>query len=414
MDLDIDFVRTQFPAFAEPSLQGWSFFENAGGSYACGQVIQALRRYYVETKVQPYGPYPASAEAGEAMDRSRSRWAQALGVGPGDVHFGPSTSMNCYVLANAFAAGLGPGDEVVVTNQDHEANTGAVRRAAGRAGAAVVEWRTDPGTGLLELDRLADLLSAKTRLVTVPHCSNIVGQENDVAAIAELVHEVGARLVVDGVSYAPHTLPDVAGLGADVYLFSLYKTYSVHQGLMVTRNGVLDELPNQGHGFNRRHPAKLLTPAGPDHAQEAAAGAVLDYVEALHRHHLGPPSGLRAATAAVSGLWRRHEASLLPAVLERLGSAGTVRLLGPPEAPPGGLHRCPTVAFVPLDRSPQEVADRLAGHRIMCSSGHFYAYRVLQGLGIDPERGVVRLSWVHYTSAGDIARLLEALDDLLG
>lgn len=420
-DLDVTYARSHFPAFAEPSLDGWSFFENAGGSYACEQTINALDRYYRATKVQPYAPYDASTVAGDAMDRSRRRWAQALGVGEDEVQFGPSTSMNTYVLAQAFADVLGPGDEVIVTNQDHEANTGAIRRAVERVGATLVEWRTDPRSGLLDLDRLGDLLGPATRLVTVPHCSNIVGQENDVAAIARHVHASDARVIVDGVSFAPHTFPDVAAIDADVYLFSLYKTYSVHQGLMVTRNGILDELANQGHFFNADSPSKRLTPAGPDHAQEASAGAVLDYVEALHAHHGGSAgSDLRQAVAAVSSLWRRHEAALLAEVLAQLAATPTVRLLGPgPDDVVEGdggepLHRCPTVAFVPLEKEPEQVVEELAARRVMSSFGHFYAHRVLDGLDVDPERGVVRLSWVHYTSADEVASLLSALDEVLG
>ncbi|MDH3679693.1 MAG: aminotransferase class V-fold PLP-dependent enzyme [Acidimicrobiia bacterium] len=415
MDLDVAFVRSRFPAFAEPALAGWSFFENAGGSYPCVQTVEALDHYYRTMKVQPYAPYDASARAGEAMDRSRRRWAEALRVSFDDVQFGPSTSMNAYVLAQAFARVVGKGDRVIVTNQDHEANTGAVRRMAAEVGAELVEWRIDPSSGLLDLERLADLLAPATRLVTVPHCSNIVGQENDVAAIGELVHRVGARLVVDGVSFAPHAIPDVAALDADVYLFSLYKTYSVHQGLMVTCNGILDELPNQGHFFNEDQPSKRLTPAGPDHAQEAAAGAVLDYAEELHRHHGGSADDdLATVAASVSRLWQDHETALLGSVLPVLAENRSVRLLGPAEAGVGPLHRCPTVAFVPLDRSPSEVVEGLVARGIMCSAGHFYAYRVLGGLDVDPERGVVRLSWVHYTDEGDIARLIDALRDVLG
>ena len=413
-NLDTAYVRSQFPAFADPALSDGSFFENAGGSYACRQTIEALTSYYTATKVQPYAPYEASTAAGEAMDRSRRRWAEALRVSTDEVQFGPSTSMNTYVLAQAFGRILGSGDEVVVTNQDHEANTGAVRRMAEESGATLVEWRIDPSTGLLDLDALASLLTPNTRLVTVPHCSNIVGQENDVTTIATMVHEVGARLIVDGVSFAPHTIPDVAAIDADVYLFSLYKTYSVHQGLMVARNGLLDELPNQGHFFNEGSPGKRLTPAGPDHAQEASAGAVLDYIESLHHHHGGDEhDDLATAVDAVSLLWRNHEAALLPEVLELLAANESVRLLGPAEIGLGGFHRCPTVAFVPLERSPEEVVDALVAQGIMCASGDFYAYRVLQGLDVDPGRGVVRLSWVHYADARDIDKLLAALRSVL-
>ena len=320
---DVDAARAHFPAFDEPGLSGLPFFENAGGSFACRQTIESIERYYRATKVQPYAAYQASRVAGEAMDYSRSRWAEALGVDRSEVQFGPSTSMNTYVLANAFAEILGPGDEVIVTNQDHEANTGAVRRMVDRVGARLVEWRVDETTGLLDLERLGDVLTSATRLITLPHASNIIGQENDIAAVTAMARGVGARTIVDGVSFAPHSLPDVAGLGADVYLFSLYKVYSVHQGLMVTRNGIVDELPNQGHFFNSSYPSKRLTPAGPDHAQEAAAGAVLDYVEALYEHHAqvgaARPGGLRPIVQDVSRRWRDHESTLLEPVLAGLG-----------------------------------------------------------------------------------------------
>ena len=157
MDLDLDFVRSQFPAFDRPA-GGAAFFENAGGSFACRQTVEALTTYYTDTKVQPYAAYPEATQAGEQMDHSRQRWADALGVAVDEVMFGPSTSINTYVLANAFGEVLGPGDEVIVTNQDHEANTGAVRRMAERVGARLGEWQADPETGLLNLERFADLL----------------------------------------------------------------------------------------------------------------------------------------------------------------------------------------------------------------------------------------------------------------
>jgi selenocysteine lyase/cysteine desulfurase len=413
--LDLDFVRSQFPAFDEPLNRDQSFFENAGGSFACRQTIEGLTDFYTRTKVQPYSEFTTSAQAGEAMDRSRARWAEALGVGSREVVFGPSTSMNTYVLAQAIGANLHPGDEVIVTNQDHEANTGAIRRAAERAGATLREWRTDADTGLLDIDRFVELLSERTVLVTVPHASNIVGQENDIARIADLAHGVGARVIVDGVSFAPHSLPDVAALDADVYLFSLYKTYSVHQGLMVVRNGLLDELPNQSHFFNDTVPDKRLNPAGPDHAQVGVAGAVLDYVELLHRHHGGTANdGLRTATASSSSLWQRHEDSLTPLLLDALADRDDVRLIGPRAVGLGGFHRCPTVAFSTLAIEPATVAHELVLRGIQTSSGHYYAARVLDGLGVDPDRGVVRLSFVHYTSRSDVDRAVNALHEVLG
>jgi selenocysteine lyase/cysteine desulfurase len=414
VDLDTEFVRSRFPAFSSGSLADWRFFENAGGSYACGHTIDALTRYYIETKVQPYGAYPASATAGAQMDRSHARWAEALGVERAEVHFGPSSSMNTYVLAQAISRTLRPGDEVVVTNQDHEANTGAIRRAAQSAGATTVEWQVDPDSGLLDQEGLGALLSSRTRVVTFPHASNIVGQENDVQLLTAMAHEAGARVIVDGVSFAPHTFPNLDELNPDVYLFSLYKTYSVHQGLMVVRNGWIDELPNQGHFFNESLPDKRLTPAGPDHGQIAAAGAVLDYVEELAAHHSTQEMSLREATDYVSALWRRHETALLEPMLERLRADTRLRVLGPDttDAVPG-LHRCPTVAIVPIDRQPADVAASLVAAGIMPGVGHFYAKRLVEALGIDSDFGTVRLSFVHYTSMADVERMGDALEAAL-
>ena len=148
MKLDTEFTRSQFPAFKEPSLQGQAFFENAGGSYTCQPVIDRLFRYYHARKVQPYAPYEASRLAGEEMDEARTRLAEMMGVDSDELSFGPSTTQNTYVLAQAFRQYLQPGDAIVVTDQDHEANTGPWRRLA-EEGFELREWKMEPDTGHL-------------------------------------------------------------------------------------------------------------------------------------------------------------------------------------------------------------------------------------------------------------------------
>ena len=261
MQLDSDFIRAQFPAFSEPALSGRAFFENAGGSYPCAPVVERLTRFYRERKVQPYGPYEASRLAGEEMDEARRRLAAMLNVATEELSFGPSTTANTYVLAQAFRQAMKPGEAIVVTDQDHEANSGPWRRLAGD-GIEVREWRMDPETGHLDPADLARLLDGDVRLVCFPHCSNVVGEVNDVAAICRMVHDAGAVACVDGVSYAPHGLPDVEALGADIYLFSAYKTYGPHQGLMTITRELGERLPEQGHFFNADTLCKRFTPAG--------------------------------------------------------------------------------------------------------------------------------------------------------
>jgi len=404
--LDLELVRSHFPAF--DSGKQPRFFENAGGSFPCRQTNDALLSFYDETKVQPYSRYPESAEAGARMDNSYVRWADALGVNETEIVFGPSTSMNTYVLAHALSSRLGPGDEVIVTNQDHEANTGATRRMVEATGATLREWHVDPTSGALSIEQFESLLSERTRLVAFPHCSNIVGTENDATTICSLARQAGARTIVDGVSYAPHGFCDIGAMGADVYLFSLYKTYSVHQGLMVLREDFADELPNQSHHFNASDPRKRMTPAGPDHAQVAAGSAVLDYVEATTPGH----ASLRDTCEAAKEAWQAHEATLAQPVLRWLDAHADVRLIGPTEAPQS-MHRCPTVAFVSHSRSSSEICQRLVDAGVMASSGNFYAQRALEGVGVDPSDGVVRLSWVHYTSPADIEHLLAACEQAL-
>ncbi len=405
--LDIDFVRAQFPAFSEASLEGQAFFENAGGSYTCGQVIDRLTRFYRERKVQPYAPYRASELGGAEMDEARARLAGVLGVAAEEVSFGPSSTQNTYVLAQAFRQWMDPGDAIIVTNQDHEANTGPWRRLADE-GIEVREWRIDPETGGLDPEALNALLDDRVRLVCFPHCSNVVGEINPVAKISALAHAAGAFVCVDGVSYAPHGLPDVGALGADIYLFSSYKTYGPHQGIMVIREALARLLPNQGHYFNADSLYKRFTPAGPDHAQVAACAGMVDYFEALAAHH-GVLGETPAATGlAVHDLMRAHEVALLQPVLDYAAAKNSVRLIGPADAE----RRAPTVALA-ANVPGEALAAKLADHGVMAGGGDFYAIRALEACGVDLDKGVLRLSFVHYTSKSEVDKLLESLDAVL-
>jgi selenocysteine lyase/cysteine desulfurase len=188
--LDLDFVRSQFPAFASPVLSTHAFFENAGGSYPCRQVVDRLHRFYTDRKVQPYAPYPGAQAGGDEMDEARTCLAAMMGVKREEVSFGPSTSANTYVLAQAVRKWLsGKGLAIVVTDQDHEANSGVWRRLADE-GIEVREWKVDPATGSLSLAALQALVAdGKVRLVCFPHCSNVVAELNDVSAICEVARE---------------------------------------------------------------------------------------------------------------------------------------------------------------------------------------------------------------------------------
>jgi len=406
--LDLEFVRSNFPAFSEASLQGWGFFENAGGSYACRQTIEWLNRYYRQTKVQPCYDFPASATAGNQMDVAKQRMAAWLNVDTEEVHFGPSTSQNTYVLAQALRQELIAGDEVVVTNQDHEANVGVWSRLEDD-GIVVREWKVDPETAELHPVDLEVLLNERTRAVAFTHCSNLVASINPVREITDMVHQAGALAIVDGVSFCPHGLPDVRALGADIYLFSLYKVYGPHLGVMVISKELNSDLPYQGHFFNAHIPGARFTPAGPDHAQIASVNGVLDYMEAVYQHHHGEDAPNEHKAAAVKTLFRRHETKLLQPLLDFLCGHPKVHLIGGKKA----QDRAPTVAFTADGHRSTELASQLAGFKLGVGVGHFYAYRLIEALGIDTEEGALRTSFVHYTSQDEVSRLIAALDQLL-
>ncbi len=406
--LDIDWVRGQFPAFEQPGLQGQAFFENAGGSYPCRPVFERLTRFYRERKVQPYAPYAVSGLAGAEMDEARARLAAILGVATDELSFGPSTSANTYVLAQAFRGWLPKGAAIVVTDQDHEAISGAWRRLAAE-GIELREWKIDRDTGHLDPAALSALLEdGKVKLVCFPHCSNVVAEINPVAEVVALAHAAGAVTCVDGVSYAPHGLPDVGALGADIYLFSAYKTYGPHQGIMVIRRALGEALPNQGHYFNGDTLYKRFTPAGPDHAQVAASAGMADYLDALAAHHGGAGLAAGERGALAHDLMRSHEVALLQPLLDYLAARNDLRLLGPRRAE----GRAPTVA-VACDRPGEALAAELAPLGIMAGGGDFYGVRPLQAMGIDPAHGVLRMSFVHYTSAEEVTKLIRALDEVL-
>lgn len=407
--LDMTFVRSQFPAFAQDLTASHAFFENAGGSYPCAQVVDRLHRFYTERKVQPYGPYPAAQAGGAEMDEARARLAAMMGVAGPQVSFGPSTSANTYVLAQAVRQWLrGANAAIVVTNQDHEANAGVWRRLADE-GIEVREWQIDPVTGSLDPAGLAALLAdGRVKLVAFPHCSNVVAEINDVAAICEIARAAGARTVVDGVSYAPHGFPDFPSLGCDVYLFSAYKTYGPHQGIMVITEDFGAELPAQGHSFNAGSLYKRYTPAGPDHAQIAACAGMADYIDALHAHHFAPEADPAARNRAVHGLMRAQEVAAVAPLLAYLAARNDLRLLGPRRAE----DRAPTVA-VAFDRAAEPISEALGREGIACWAGDFYAVRPLEAMGVDLGRGVLRMSLAHYTSAEDVARLIAALERVL-
>ena len=408
--LDIDYVREQFPAFEDPLSSKWSFFENAGGSYVPSNVIERLNHFMTSTKVQPYAEFDTSAIAGDNMDKATNSFAEMINAGNDEIIIGGSTTMNMYVLSNAIKSLLKPGDEVIVTNQDHEANVGAWRRLADH-GMVIKEWQINSDTAELKIDELKELLSEKTKIVAVTHCSNIVGSINDLKSIAKLVHQYDAYIVGDGVSYAPHGFPDVKDLDVDFYAFSLYKTYGPHLGLLYGKKEILNQLPNQNHEFLEGDVPYTLNPGGPNHEELSCLVGVYDYFINLFEHHFpGENPSIREKITKVNELIADHEKEIANPLLDYLSSRSDIRLIGRNKII--NKDRAPTIAFTMNNKSSKDLSSELVKHGIATRNDNFYAWRCLMALGIDVDDGVVRTSMVHYNSHEDVEKLINALKQI--
>ncbi|MSP50225.1 MAG: cysteine desulfurase-like protein [Alphaproteobacteria bacterium] len=396
---DVAFVRRQFPQLAD----GTAFFENAGGSLVPEPVRKRLLDFVSESFAQPSYDSAPSLASRRRMDAGKRLAADLLGVEPEEIVLGPSTTLNFYVLAHALRPLFQPGDEVVVTDQDHEANVGSWRRLA-EFGLIVREWQIDRETGELRMADLDRLLSTKTKLVCVTHCSNVVGTVNDVAAVAARAKKVGALTVVDGVGYAPHHLIDVRALGVDAYACSAYKIFGTHLGILWVRSDVAKRARPQNHDFITAAPA-TLNPGGLTYELVAGLGGTGDYLDLLYRHHFGSgENSARARYARVFKMIETHEAKLGQRIVDFLKGRKSVRLIGEDGA------RAPIVCFAVAGRTSTEVAKALFERKIAVGHGHFYAKRCVDALGLE---GVIRISFAHYNDDAEVDRLIQALSEIL-
>lgn len=403
--LNVDFCRAQFPS----QCWDWGFFENAGGSFVPNSVIQRLTAYMTECQVQPGGPFPAGVLAQERMDTGHRNMADMIGADVDEVVIGPSTSANIDVLSRSLRPLWHEGDEVIVTNLNHEANSGPWRRLA-ETGIRIVEWPVNPDTAQLDIDLLNQLLSEKTRLVALPHVSNITGDINDVKSITKRVHEAGALVCADGVAYAPHRFVDVKDWDVDFYAFSLYKTYGPHIGLLYGKKDLLLEAKSRHHYFIPETATSYkMNPAGPQHEIIASLSGISDYLNAVAAEHLDElPNDLFSRTRAVYKLFTRHEGNLAKIFIDWAASKNNVRLIGRESAETGA--RAPTFSFVAEGKSSEAIALRVSADKIGIRHGDFYARRLVEAVGIDADDGVVRCSMAHYNTLEEAERLVAALD----
>ncbi len=406
--LDIDYVRSQFPAFKDPLCKDWSFFENAGGSYVPQQVVDQLNKFMVSTKVQPYAEYPMSKIAGNNMDKATEIFAEMINANKKEIIIGGSTSINLYVLSNALRYLIKRGDEVIVTNQDHEANISPWRRLK-ESGANIVEWKIDKNTHELEISELKKLINNKTKILAVTHCSNIVGSVNDLKEISKIAHKYNTIVIGDGVSYAPHGFPDVKDLEVDFYTFSLYKTYGPHLGLLYGKEKILKKLPNQNHQFLENQYPYTLNPGGPNHEELSSLIGIYEYFENLYNHHFSNKKlKFFDRIQKVNNLIAKHEENLANPLLKYLSSRKDIKLIGKKTIK--NKDRAPTISFTSKKHSSKKISKILNKNFIATRNDNFYAWRCLNALDINSDDGVIRISMTHYNTEKEVKNLIKILD----
>ena len=408
--LDIDYVRSQFPAFKDPLSKDWSFFENAGGSYVPKNVIDKLTEFMTSTKVQPYAEYPMSKIAGENMDKATHLFAKMINAKSNEILIGGSTSINLYVLSNALKHIINPGDEVIVTNQDHEANISPWRRLKDY-GANIVEWKFNSDDHELKISDLDKLINSKTKILAVTHCSNIVGSVNNLKDISDLAHKNNIIVIGDGVSYAPHGFPNVKELDVDFYTFSLYKTYGPHLALLYGKEEILKKLPNQNHEFLKGQYPYTINPGGPNHEELVSLIGIYEYFENLYNHHFKNRNlSTLEKINKINNLISLHEENIANPILKYLYERKDLNLIGKNKIE--NKDRAPTISFYSNKKTSKEISNTLHKYKIATRNDNFYAWRCLEYLGIDTEDGVVRLSMTHYNNYNDTENVLNALEKI--
>ncbi len=405
--LDVEYVRSQFPAFKDPLSKDWSFLENAGGSYVPINVIEKLSSFMTSTKVQPYAEYPMSKIAGENMDKATKIFADIINAKENEILVGGSTSINLYVLSNALKKFINPGDEIIVTNQDHEANISPWRRLED-IGAKIIEWKFNKDNFELEISELKKIINNKTKILAVTHCSNIIGSINNLKKISEIAHNYGTIVIGDGVSYAPHGFPNVKELDVDFYTFSFYKTYGPHLALLYGKEDILKKLPNQNHQFLDGKYPYTINPGGPNHEELVSLIGIYEYFMNLYNHHFQNKNLTTLEKInLINDIIAKHEENIANPILEFLSKSDDFNLIG--RSSVINKNRAPTISFTSNKISSKEVSNIFVKNKIATRNDNFYAWRCLEALDINNNDGVVRLSMVHYNNYKDTEKILSIL-----
>lgn len=401
MAFDVDAVRATYPALRD----GYAYLDGAAGTQVPTAVIDAIADAYRTGIGNVGGAFPASHRSDGIVALARAAVADLVGGTPDGVVLGPNMTTLTYRLAAALADTWRPGDEIVLSQLDHDANVRPWVQAAARADATV-RWATvDTKTCELPAEQYDDLLSERTRLVAVTAASNLVGTRPDVASITARAHAAGALTYVDGVHATPHCPVDVTALGADFYATSAYKWSGPHVGAVVADPGLLETLrPDKLASSSDEVPERFETGTAA-FADLAGVAAAVDHLASLDPGAVGDRrQRLLTSMAAVEA----HEQHLFGVLLGGLEAMHGVTMYG------AAARRTATSYFTVAGHTPLQIAEHLATARVNVWNGHNYAWELTGVLGIRDSGSAVRAGLVHYNDRSDVDRLLDTLGELTG
>ncbi|MCY7386995.1 MAG: cysteine desulfurase-like protein [Burkholderiales bacterium] len=402
--LHLPSIRAAFPALASDCV----YLDNAGGSQVLRRVADRIHDYLLTTSVQLGASYAQSQRASERVLAARRAVAEMINAAHEDeVVMGAATTALMFILTQALLPGIKPGDEIIVTNTDHEANIGGWMRLQ-QAGAVIKIWEVNCDSLMLELADLDKLLTARTTWVAMTHASNVLGSVNPVAEVARRVHALGGRLCVDGVAYAPHRLVDVQASDADIYVFSFYKVFGPHYAVLWGRRELLLSLPSLNHYFIGPEvlPYKLQ-PGNVNFELSWGCAGIGEYLQEVGSS-LGALGSGRQRMQAAFDAFAHHEDQLAEQLLSYLRSKPGVRIIGHDRVTDG--NRMPTISFVVAGQQSEAIVRHVDKSGIGIRFGDFYARRLIEALDLQTQGGVVRVSMAHYNTAEEIARLIGCLE----
>jgi cysteine desulfurase family protein (TIGR01976 family) len=416
--LDLTYVRAQFPSLAQ-TMNGHpaAFLDGPGGTQVPQRVIDAIANYLRRDNANTGGAYATSRHTDAMIAEARSAMADFLHCAADEVAFGPNMTTLTYAMSRAIGRELKPGDEIVVTRLDHDANVSPWLQMAEDRGVTVRWAEIHDEDCTLDIADLASKINSNTKLVAVGYASNAVGTINPVKEIVRLAHAAGALAYIDAVHYGPHGLIDVAALDCDFLACSTYKFFGPHMGVLFGKREHLKRL--------RPYKVRPNTNAIPNcwewgtlnHECIAGIAACVEYIADLGHHvvgnnHVGTPATRRAAIEAAYAAIHEHERGLLERMIAGLKKIPNLKIYGITD-PARFDERCATLAIRTPSHTPLELATKLGERGFFTWDGNYYALNLTEHLDVEKSGGFLRIGLVHYNTADEVDRLLAALQEIV-